>query len=231
MKNFLKSVALFFSLIYLFLKAVFYPYFTDKDVARAAESPYTFDFLDVIAGGNVRKGERYVWLPEANPLPYWWDQQKKRIFNSKDKKGQSLVKVNLLLLVGIATLIMIYFAVVYMVDHRPANTITDSISASSSEIEDIYMETLEHAAQRHGAIVYEVAKNCNSHSGNAQAHLKWISPRGLRNAYPCFYNNMWWVVVEGDTIDGDDIVTVFPRKTAKTLQDVIDYLTTHGYTQ
>ena len=74
-------------LVILFLKAVFHPYFTEKDIFNAAESPFQFDFLDVIAGGNIR-GAKTLWLPEANPLPHWFFQQKKRIFNKKDKRGQ-----------------------------------------------------------------------------------------------------------------------------------------------
>ena|GEM_PF-3121316 len=74
-------------LVILFLKAVFHPYFTEKDVLNAAESPFQFDFLKVIAGGHIW-GPKKLWLPEANPLPYWFFRQKKRIFNKKDKRGQ-----------------------------------------------------------------------------------------------------------------------------------------------
>ena len=93
------------------------------------------------------------------------------------------------------------------------------------------METLEHAAKRHGPIVYTIAEQCNSKSGNAQIRLHWDSPKGPRDAYACFLEGSWWVTVEGDEVEGDNIVTVFPRKSAQVLQDVIDYLKSAGYVE
>ena len=39
------------------------------------------------------------------------------------------------------------------------------------------------------------------------------------------------MTVEGDEVEGDNIVTVFPRKSAQVLQDVIDYLKSAGYVE
>lgn len=144
-------------------------------------------------------------------------------------KSQSAVLIAILaLVVGIVS-----FVVVYGANSRQsmelANTVAESIAYSEPVIEDAYMETLEHAAKRHGPIVYTIAKECNSKSGNAQIRMHWDSPKGPRDAYPCLIEGTWWVTVEGAEIEGDNIVTIFPRKTAQVLQDVIDYLKRLGY--
>ena len=147
------------------------------------------------------------------------------------QRGQAAVLVAILALVaGIVA-----FAVIYGMNSSQnaelANTVAESITYSEPVIEDAYMETLEHAARRHGPIVYTIAQQCNSKSGNAQKHLHWDSPRGPRDAYPCFIDGTWWVTVEGAEAEGDNIVTVFPRKSAQVLQDVVDYLKSIGYVE
>jgi hypothetical protein len=144
------------------------------------------------------------------------------------QRGQAGVLIAILALVaGIVA-----FAVIYGMNSRQnaelANTVAESITYSEPVIEDVYMETLEHDARRHGPIVYTNAQECNSKSGNAQKRLHWDSPKGPRDAYPCFIGGTWWVTVEGEEIEGDNIVTVFPRKSAQALQDVIDYLKSIG---
>jgi hypothetical protein len=147
------------------------------------------------------------------------------------QNGQATVLIAILtLVVGIVA-----FAVIYGLNSRQnaelADTVAESITYSEPVIEDAYMETLEHAAKRHGPIVYTIAEQCNSKSGNAQIKMHWDSPKGPRDAYACFLEGMWWVTVEGAELEGDNIVTVFPRRTAQVLQDVIDYLKSAGYVE
>jgi hypothetical protein len=147
------------------------------------------------------------------------------------QRGQAAVFIAILtLMVGIVA-----FVVIYGMNSRQnaelANTVAESITISEPVIEDAYMETLDHAAKRHGPIVYTIAQQCNSKSGNAQIRLHWDSPKGPRDAYACFLEGSWWVTVEGPEVEGDNIVTVFPRKSAHVLQDVIDYLKSVGYAE
>lgn len=133
------------------------------------------------------------------------------------QRGQAGVLIAILALVaGIVA-----FAAIYGMNSsrnmQLANTVAESITISEPAIEDAYMETLEHAAKRHGPIVYTIAQECNSKSGNAQKRLHWDSPKGPRDAYPCFIDGSWWVTVEGAEVEGDNIVTVFPRKSAQVL--------------
>lgn len=146
-----------------------------------------------------------------------------------EQRGQATGFIAILaLVVGIVA-----FVVIYSMNARQnaelANSVAESIAISKPVIEDAYMETLEHAAKRHGPIVYTIAQQCNSKSGNAQIRLHWDSPKGSRDAYVCFLEGSWWVTVEGTEVEGDNIVTVFPRKSAQVLQDVIDYLKSVGY--
>jgi hypothetical protein len=132
-----------------------------------------------------------------------------------EQRGQATVFIAILaLMVGIVA-----FVVIYGMNSRQnaelANTVAESITISEPVIEDAYMETLAHAAKRHGPIVYTIAQQCNSKSGNAQIRLHWNSPKGPRNAYACFLEGSWWVTVEGSEVEGDNIVTVFPRKSAQ----------------
>ena len=95
-----------------------------------------------------------------------------------EQRGQAAVFIAILaLVVGIVA-----FAVIYGMNARQnaelANTVAESITISEPVIEDAYMETLEHAAKRHGPIVYTIAEQCNSKSGNAQIRLHWDSPKG-----------------------------------------------------
>lgn len=146
-------------------------------------------------------------------------------------KGQAAVFFAILALVlGIAAFIAIY-GMNSRQNLELADTVAQSIDASSSEVEDLYVETIEHAVARHGPIVYAVVDFCKSNSPNVQAHLHWDSPKGPRDALICFFpdDGQWWTVVLGNEINGDNVVTAFPRKSAKALQDVIDYLKTLGY--
>ena len=147
--------------------------------------------------------------------------------------GQSAVVLAILaLVVGIVAFIGIY-GMNSRQNMELANSVAESIDASSLEIEDIYMETIEHAVKRHGPVVYSVVKYCNRSSGNAQLHMRADSPKGPRDVYVCQFpdDGMWWVVVEGEKINGDNIVTAFPRRAARTIEDMIKYLTDAGFVQ
>ena len=149
-------------------------------------------------------------------------------------KGQATVYIAILALIaGIVAYVVVY-GMNSRQNYELANDIAQSLNGddvTSPEIEDLYMETIEHAVQRHGEIVRSVVKYCNSHSGNAQAHLHWESPKGPRDAWVCKFpdDENWWIVVEGKPVNGDNIVTAFPRKAAQTLDDVIKYLKDAGY--
>jgi hypothetical protein len=87
--------------------------------------------------------------------------------------------------------------------------------------------TLAHAAKRHGQVVHEVVKTCGPGTGGSQIHMH--NPTTNRNAGACFVQGQWWIVIDGEPIDEDNIVSVFPRKTAQSLDDVIAYLKAAGY--
>ena len=133
------------------------------------------------------------------------------------QRGQTAGFIAILaLVVGIVSLVVIY-SMNSRQNAELANSVAESITLSEPVIEDAYMETLEHAAKRHGPIVYTIAQQCNSKSGNAQVRLHWDSPKGPRDANVCFLEGSWWVTVEGTEVDGANIVTIFPRKSAQVL--------------
>jgi hypothetical protein len=87
--------------------------------------------------------------------------------------------------------------------------------------------TLAHAANRHGQVVHEVVNTCGPGTGGSQIYMH--NPTTNRNAGACFVQGQWWIVIDGEPIDGDNIVSVFPRKSAQTIDDVIAYLKAAGY--
>jgi hypothetical protein len=87
--------------------------------------------------------------------------------------------------------------------------------------------TLAHAVKRHGQVVHEVVKTCGPGTGGSQISMH--NPTKNRNAGACFLQGQWWIVIDGEPIDGDNIISVFPRKTAQSLDDVITYLKEAGY--
>jgi hypothetical protein len=87
--------------------------------------------------------------------------------------------------------------------------------------------TLAHAAKRHGQVVHEVVKTCGPGTGGSQIYLH--NPTTNRNAGACFVQGQWWIVIDGEPIDEHNIVSVFPRKTAQSIDDVIAYLKAAGY--
>src|SRR5215216_7569158 len=87
--------------------------------------------------------------------------------------------------------------------------------------------TLAHAAKRHGQVVYEVVKTCGPGTVGSQIYMH--NPTTNRNASTCFVQGQWWIVIDGEPIDEDNIVSVFPRKTAHGIDDIIAYLKAAGY--
>ena len=87
--------------------------------------------------------------------------------------------------------------------------------------------TIAHAVKRHGQVVHEVVKTCGPGTGGSQIHMH--NPTTNRNAGACFVQDQWWIVIDGEPIHGDNIVSVFPRKTAQSIDDIIAYLKAAGY--
>ena len=87
--------------------------------------------------------------------------------------------------------------------------------------------TLAHAVKRHGQVVHEVVKTCGPGAGGSQIHMH--NPSTNRKAGACFVQDQWWIVIDGEPIDGDNIISVFPRKTAQSIDDIIAYLKAAGY--
>lgn len=143
------------------------------------------------------------------------------------ERGQGVLVVIIALALGLFAFIAIYGMNAGQ-NRELANTVAESIEQT---MEDTYVETRDHAVKRHGPIVHDAINFCNEGGSNIQARMHWDSPKGPRDALICFFptDSSWWVVVKGKEINGDDVVTAFPRRTAKALQDVIDYLRTIGY--
>jgi hypothetical protein len=87
--------------------------------------------------------------------------------------------------------------------------------------------TLAHAVKRHGQVVHEVVKTCGPGTGGSQISMH--NPSTNRNSGACFVQGQWWIVIDGEPIDGDNIISVFPRKTAQSIDEVITYLKEAGY--
>ena len=87
--------------------------------------------------------------------------------------------------------------------------------------------TLAHAAKRHGQVVHEVVKTYGPGTGGSQISMH--NPTTNRNAGACFVQGQWWIVIDGEPIDEDKIVSIFPRKTAQSIDDIIAYLKAAGY--
>ena len=87
--------------------------------------------------------------------------------------------------------------------------------------------TIAHAVKRHGQVVHEVVKTCGPGTGGSQ--ISMYNPSTKRNAGACFVQGQWWIVIDGEPIDGDNIISVFPRKTAQSIDDIIAYLKAAGY--
>jgi hypothetical protein len=86
-------------------------------------------------------------------------------------------------------------------------------------------------ARRHNQNVANIPEKCNQN--NYQAHMHRESDN--RDAYLCFVAGFFVVSIFNfaqEMIEkwGSDEVTAFTRPAAKTMQDVIDYMISKGYT-
>jgi hypothetical protein len=90
----------------------------------------------------------------------------------------------------------------------------------------------EAHAGRHSKTVKDISSKCNENNFT----VKMRDPATSRDAFICFVEGVWVITVkqfDPAKIEkfGDDVVTAFPRRAAKTVEDVIGYLTKRGYVQ
>gem|GEM_PF-1841049 len=93
----------------------------------------------------------------------------------------------------------------------------------------VVMMTQSHA-RRHSEHVKDIPDKCNS--GHYEVHM--FRPADDRNAYLCFVEGYFVISIFNFTQEmiekwGDNEVTAFARPSAKTMQDVIDYMVSKGY--
>lgn len=146
------------------------------------------------------------------------------------EQGQSAVVVIILLALGVIAFIGIY-GMNSRQNYALANTIAngiDLVSEGSAAEQALWTES--HAG-RHNKLVESNSTKCNESTGSL-AHMK--NPENGRDAYICFVEGYWVVTVkqfDPAKIEefGDDIVTAFVRKSAKSVDDVIRYLQSAGY--
>ena len=79
--------------------------------------------------------------------------------------------------------------------------------------------TLAHAAKRHGQVVDEVVSTCGPGTGGSQIYMH--NPTTNRNAGACFVQGQWWVVIDGESIDEDNIISVFPVRPRRALTTLL----------
>jgi len=93
----------------------------------------------------------------------------------------------------------------------------------------VVMMTSGHA-RRHDKNVANIPDNCNS--GHYEVHM--FRPSDNRDAFLCHVEGFFVVSIFNFTQDmidkwGDSEVTSFSRPSAKTMQEVIDYMIREGY--
>jgi hypothetical protein len=93
----------------------------------------------------------------------------------------------------------------------------------------VVMMTQAHA-RRHSEHVQNIPDKCNK--GHYEVHM--FRPSDNRDAYLCFVEGYFVISIFNFTQEmiekwGDSEVTAFSRPSAKTMQDVIDYMVSKGY--
>jgi hypothetical protein len=93
----------------------------------------------------------------------------------------------------------------------------------------VVMMTQAHA-RRHSEHVKDIPAKCNN--GHYEVHM--FRPSDNRDAYLCFVEGYFVISIFNFTQQmiekwGDSEVTAFSRPSAKTMQDVIDYMVSRGY--
>ena len=164
------------------------------------------------------------------------------MYNSPRGPAGVLLTV-LTLVVGIIAFIGIYgmnFSQNLEIANSVGNSITNNTRQSAAS-EDISLEVAEQEqiqayltqahARRHDKYVADIPDKCNSSS--FQVHMHRNSDN--RDAYLCLIEGYFVISIFNFTqemIDkwGDTEVTAFSRPAAQTMQDVIDYMASKGYT-
>jgi len=152
------------------------------------------------------------------------------MMKTTSERGQAAVVVIILLALGVIAFIGIY-GMNSRQNYELANTIASSIErVSEGSAAEQALWTEDHA-RRHDKLVQSISSKCNESTGFL-AHMK--HPTHGRDAYICFVEGYWVVTVkqfDPARIEefGDDIVTAFVRKSAKSVDDVIRYLQSAGY--
>jgi hypothetical protein len=151
----------------------------------------------------------------------------------KSEHGQSAIVLALLIL-GLFAVIAMYVA-----NSRQNFELSSTVGRSIASFVDEVAEGsaaeqaawTEAHANRHNKHVLNISSKCNEGTGSL-AHMKNLS--NGRDAYICFVEGYWVVTIKqfdpGEIEKwGDDIVTAFARKSAQSLDDVINYMTSKGW--
>ena len=152
------------------------------------------------------------------------------MMKTTSERGQAAVAVIILLALGVIAFIGIYGMNSHQ-NYELANSIANSIEfVSEGSAAEQALWTEDHA-RRHDKLVLNISSKCNESTGFL-AHMK--NPTNGRDAYICFVEGYWVITVkqfDPAKIEefGDDIVTAFVRKSAKSVDDVIRYLQSAGY--
>lgn len=170
------------------------------------------------------------------------------MYNSRER-DPSVVIVGIALIIGAIAFLVIY-GMKSGQNHEAANTVVsnmadaiDSTNLTVSQQEyatfaqeayangQVIFMTEAHAG-RHSKTVKDISSKCNENNFTVKMH----DPTTGRDAFICFVEEFWVITVkqfDPAKIEefGDDVVTAFPRRAAKTVEEVIGYLTKRGYVQ
>jgi len=151
----------------------------------------------------------------------------------KSERGQSVI-VLALLMIGLFAVIAMYMA-----NSRQNFELSSTVGSSIASFVDEVAEGsaaeqaawTESHASRHNKHVLNTSSKCNEGTGSA-AHMKDLS--NGRDAYICFVEGYWVVTIkqfDPEAIEkwGDDIVTAFARKSAQSLDEVLNFMMSKGW--
>jgi hypothetical protein len=198
-------------LIVLLYKAIFVHRFSRGDIARAKIIQYDYEWLEPIRGAHISEGVDEVYLDEATPdLP--------KIFQPrKNEKGVILKEFALILgLSAIIALPMLYTA---WFNYAKQTGLANQVA-----------QTALHAARHDSAEISDISSKCNENNYN----MVMYRPSDHRYGFICDLDGIFVITIKNfDAVNvdnyGDDIVTAFPRKSAKTINDAAGYLADKGY--
>jgi hypothetical protein len=151
----------------------------------------------------------------------------------KTERGQSII-VLILLIIGVLALVAMYMA-----NSRQNFELSSTVGSSIVSFVDEVAEGsaaeqavwTEAHASRHNKHVLNISSKCNEGT-QYTVHMK--NPANGRDAYICFVEGYWVITVKQfDPAKiaewGDDVVTAFARKTAKSVDDVVNYMIGKGW--